>query len=101
MRLRALVARMPPSSLQGLYLQRPAEVFTHRPVASNKHQFGNDISSIAKYQSSPMKPIPEKVFETCYQTNHKTLVQLPVNPKNLPLPNSRPRSASISIFFMI
>ena len=43
MRLRALVARMPPSSLQGLYLQRPAEVFTHRPAASNKYQFSYGI----------------------------------------------------------
>ena len=53
MRLRALVARMPPSSLQGLYLQRPAEVFTHRPAASNKHQFSYDISSIAQVPIQP------------------------------------------------
>ena len=64
MRLRALVAwpfydihvttgisyvhigQTPPSSLQGLYLQRPSEVFAHRPAASNKFQFSYGIQQI-------------------------------------------------------
>ncbi len=53
MRVRALVAWMPPSSLQGLYLQRPSEVSAHQPAASNKHQFRYDISSIAQVPIQP------------------------------------------------
>ncbi|TRY12687.1 hypothetical protein [Shewanella hanedai] len=39
------------------------------PAASNKYQFSYGISKTHKYQTSSMKPIPKKIFETCYPTS--------------------------------
>jgi hypothetical protein len=67
------IGQMPPSSLQGLYLQRPAEVFTHQvapwhPAAATlehpcRHllQAINTYSAMVsgkptKYQNRPMNP---------------------------------------------
>ena len=59
MRVRALVAWMPPSSLQGLYLQRPSEVSAHRPAASNKQDCSNGFKQTYSTQKQPN------------ETNHK------------------------------